>query len=530
MERIKVRFYALIFLLNLPFTAYGDNFQHANLHGCGLSRFTKNYWLEVPSDLKSPPGQDISKFEKNPEDLKKISETQIHWSPNLVAEGIQIPKEKVQEFVSISNSMNAAPSYEEGLALLTEKLKETGLVRFYSRFEVTHDSSLPPEVVLKTGIFSAREAEERLNQQVQMTGQRVGDGIYTVGAQEDGWDSASTWGKFRYKIIYDNVWLMHNNNSHANPFLELYLLLRKKWKKSLRDGYDGIMAVGNRHERLASMKWAYEDFGILGASFALEILIKQRVVTPDHIRFVKDLTLQNRPIRTLAPSGVVDLTSDQLSSFHSRHKTRVIDEIDALAKRQLLLNQESPRLRQRGLVIPGGGLCISTAATIVLHAMMRYSDLDTRVFQENPDAIVQRIFDLASRPPARLDARKGLYPDQLAPILKEVAFELGLKISTEFTSTAFDLVTLENLVPTNNRVAIAGLNRGGSMHAITVLFVDTARKTLTYSDPMEPNKIHTVPYWFAEGGYHEKVITLKTPDSRVGFIDGFLAITTEERD
>ena len=54
------------------------------------------------------------------------------------------------------------------------------------------------------------------------------------------------------------------------------------------EGFDGIMAVGNAYEPLAHMSWFYSEMGLQGASFALEVLLKTNIVSPQNIKFLKD--------------------------------------------------------------------------------------------------------------------------------------------------------------------------------------------------------------------------------------------------
>lgn len=256
----------------------------ANESRCHEVLLDSKSWFKPQSDPTSPPYFDelIGTLDNPGSSYKKIN---IEWGNKLEAYNVTVIPQKEAEFRAFSDQLKNAGSYEEGVALLRTALREVGLIRHYDRLVLRHASRLPPSVILKTGIYSANEAEARLGTTPSMTGQKSGDGVYTIGSVRAGWDDENTWGVHQYQIEYRNVDIFHSKNRYANSFMELYFLLRRKWNKSMDDGFDGKMAVGMAHEHITGAKWAYEDFGIIGSSLSLEVLLKVRVVPPENITY-----------------------------------------------------------------------------------------------------------------------------------------------------------------------------------------------------------------------------------------------------
>jgi|GEM_PF-4006852 len=199
---------------------------------------------------------------------------------------IQVSKEHYAQVTKLMESMGSSSSYEEGIRIFSEFLKQTGLLEWSERTELIHSSRVGPEVIMKSGLLSSRALKEK-GLPHSNWGQNLGDGVYTVGAQ---WN-IDGWGEHYYKVTIKNAHILRGNNLHLAGLIKIYDLFRAKWKLP-RNGDDSLMVPGlpasvfTFDDLLARLPWFYGDVGAVAVSSTLEVLIKAKEIPPDRIEYL----------------------------------------------------------------------------------------------------------------------------------------------------------------------------------------------------------------------------------------------------
>lgn len=218
---------------------------------------------------------------------------EIQYNPsdkkNLPLEAMMVPQNKVKEFAALSKYLEEAKTYDAGIEILRTYLIRVGLIQSFRPLVVRHGSSTSRYIILRDGILSAKELEER-KISVPMNGQNMGDGVYAVGGKE--WGKSMGWGKYQYEIRLPQANIFLGNNSYAAAFVKLYEQFRRKWNlpRYMRDSYMTPGLPENAYSSrglLKVMPWFYQDMQIDGASDLLAILLKTRKIDPQYIRLIR---------------------------------------------------------------------------------------------------------------------------------------------------------------------------------------------------------------------------------------------------
>jgi hypothetical protein len=200
---------------------------------------------------------------------------------------IFVPVEKAAEVEAFLKDLSNRDQSSAFLRLRSYMMA-VGIVESFPFLSLVHATDVPPATILQEGLLSAQALKAQDKPHTRW-GQRLGDGIYTVGAQ--GWsnDGGSSWGKFQYNIRYENAAVMRGNNMFGGAFVSIYEQLLIKYNRADdRFQFDGIMAPSLPDspfgsDRIGRMPTFFTDLGLLGISSPLEIFVKRQHIQPHRI-------------------------------------------------------------------------------------------------------------------------------------------------------------------------------------------------------------------------------------------------------
>lgn len=168
---------------------------------------------------------------------------------------------------------------------------------------------------------------------------------------------------------------------------------------------------------------------------------------------------------------------------------------EKLMANEKLIGQQDPRLDQRKLLVPDGGLCVSTCGVNVLHSILAALRGNFATFARKSDEHVERIVTETEKAFSK-DARYGMTLPQLASALRIIAAEFGvsLVIDEHFPGPGNDL-TYKDLAAKPDELVVVSVRQGTrrdepQYHAIVL--TGTARDQVWYSDPNYPNTFGNV--------------------------------------
>lgn len=155
-----------------------------------------------------------------------------------------------------------------------------------------------------------------------------------------------------------------------------------------------------------------------------------------------------------------------------------------LAQNRSLMDQMDPKLGQRGLLVPNGGLCASTCGANVLHAIASYSykNLENELYS-NSDWVIQKLVD-SVKLRFNHDARKGMHLDQLSEAMQDVSQSLGMQIRTQATKLNYVKPFSEaSLEFDQNTIAVIAVLTEKSAHALVLTGYDRQTRIAYFNDP-----------------------------------------------
>ena len=270
------------------------------------------------------------------------------------------------------------------------------------------------------------------------------------------------------------------------------------------DPAESVRRVGFGFALISSMIQSL--FILLALILSLSSFSAQAEALKCHSVFSFDtLATMATPVPRLDPAETFDVTA-----FAENTTARVLAE---MAAREMLLKQDSPKLRARDLLIPNGGLCGPVCATNLVGAMMSQN----RNFRSFP-RLAGDLTEYILTKYRAATGRDGRQSSNIIDLANAIVGALpGLASLNRYDSTFANInVTVRHydkeLYPhtlqralRDDTVAIATVEAvQGSTgplqpHAITILKIDTTNRHLYISDPNMPNIISRRSYFFTEG-------------------------------
>lgn len=159
-----------------------------------------------------------------------------------------------------------------------------------------------------------------------------------------------------------------------------------------------------------------------------------------------------------------------------------------------LIHQHDPRLAMRALLVPNGGLCVSTCGVNVIRAVYHYATGFGGPVQAFPDEYIQRVVNTVWVQRGH-DARLGLAFHAAATAMQTIALQEHLNMQVAWEPLGLRAVTWSTLKPAHNELVMvtieSGLNPDGtpSFHALVVSGVNLQNGFISWSDPQMPNKL-----------------------------------------
>jgi hypothetical protein len=205
---------------------------------------------------------------------------------------IFVPTAKTKEIADLLNTLNSLDETNAFLYLRAYMVR-SGFIQSYLTLSLSHATDVSPDVILNNGLFSPLVLKTRGEPHTRW-GQRLGDGIYTIGST--GWNQGemSNWGSRVFLISYENAPIFKGNNSFAALFLSIYEHLLVKFNRGEeRYKFDGITAPFLPAsvlsvDRIGRMGAIFDDLGILGVSTTLEVFLKRKHIPRWRISQVKN--------------------------------------------------------------------------------------------------------------------------------------------------------------------------------------------------------------------------------------------------
>lgn len=182
----------------------------------------------------------------------------------------------------------------------------------------------------------------------------------------------------------------------------------------------------------------------------------------------------------------------------------VATEFSRMAVQSEFISQTDQELAKRGLLIEGGGLCVSVSAANILGVFQRFLG-DKASFTKQAPVIIQEIvhLNMGQYTDSPKDPRVGAYVAPVVRTLKDLygALNLNADVVQPSASSLSQVLGRRSLVLAEvswpaNRVA----------HAIAILKVDKESNMIGFSDPLQPNIIQMQPYTLSESGHMEFLV------------------------
>ncbi len=178
-----------------------------------------------------------------------------------------------------------------------------------------------------------------------------------------------------------------------------------------------------------------------------------------------------------------------------------------LSARGQLIDQSDDRLEARNLLIPGGGLCASTCAVNIMHALFDYARIQPNPIQAEPDYYIQSILhELLNL--FQIEARKPITFTEMRPALKKVVGQVTSR-KRDFGSSILKLSKYnfyeDSFVSKPNAIKLLAVTVGSSGHAIILLGINPRLKKLAFIDPNDPKEIHYVNYTVSSLGHQQTI-------------------------
>lgn len=253
-----------------------------------------------------------------------------------------------------------------------------------------------------------------------------------------------------------------------------------------------------------------------------------------HFRIIPDSAPPPAPIP--APPPVVQ-PRRQLPAYQPTSLGQTFHDLMA---RSAFIHQSDSRLDRRDLLVPHGGLCGSTCAINVLHAVAAYTGSNTRPFSTNSDFHIHRIIQSTWQRFGR-DARLGITMEEVATALESMAPDFGLSIRTHVrTASHAGPITPEELAPSENEIVIVSVRQGRRVdgnpgfHALVLTGLNLERQVASYSDPNYPNSGQRTSARYVFGPNGVKTVQLGIPPSQTadiyeGCVDSYVRIRVTGR-
>ena len=190
--------------------------------------------------------------------------------------------------------------------------------------------------------------------------------------------------------------------------------------------------------------------------------------------------------------------SSNQDASHLKSTTEVAQE---LVEKGLLLNQSSPELDRKGLLVEGGGLCVSTCGENLMHIFTQRIQANSSIFIDHPGTVVEKFYKEAQQGGFNMDIRKGAYLHTVAFELSAVAKHFGLPFRVEniilpSDSYPFAGYELHEIAPGPNELTLGAINMGPDpetgqdmRHAILIIDIDISQERISFIDPNHPDKV-----------------------------------------
>jgi hypothetical protein len=199
----------------------------------------------------------------------------------------------------------------------------------------------------------------------------------------------------------------------------------------------------------------------------------------------------------------------------------------------LLIQQNDWRLAQRNLLVPNGGLCATTCAVNVMHAISRYLHGTGHEFGSIPDFKIHQMVNKAWENHRR-DARTGLDLYTLSNVMRDVSSGLPMTVQ-HYMASANHGGTFRDFALAEDEIILAavesGFNQNGAQtyHALVITAVDIRNGRVTYSDPNFPNQIRTAQAKMVLGQQRTPTLWIdyrsaSLPTNFTGTLDAWLRI------
>ncbi len=159
-----------------------------------------------------------------------------------------------------------------------------------------------------------------------------------------------------------------------------------------------------------------------------------------------------------------------------------------------LIQQMDPRLAMRALLVPNGGLCVSTCGVNAIRAVYHYATGFGGPVQAFPDEYIHRIVNQVWWQNGH-DARFGLFFSQAAVALQSIALQEHLNMVVAWEPIPSRPLTLGTVKPAENELVMIAVETGlkddgtPAFHAFVVSGMNSESKFLSLSDPYLPNRI-----------------------------------------
>jgi hypothetical protein len=207
----------------------------------------------------------------------------------------------------------------------------------------------------------------------------------------------------------------------------------------------------------------------------------------------------------LFTAHVAFAAADEVSPCIDAMDPSISDHLLDLMNKGLVISQTDQRLEDRGLLVPGGGLCAPTCAVNALYAMASFMGIDLLSIADLSDAYVA---DIVARLQNEFgfDARYGARMENVLSILKPLLQELepqavlktnvicnyldekykGISVFPSDFKTAVNQLAFVSVITKS-----VDENNVEKQHALIILKIDEVNKRIHYFDPQFP-RIHFV--------------------------------------
>ncbi len=168
-----------------------------------------------------------------------------------------------------------------------------------------------------------------------------------------------------------------------------------------------------------------------------------------------------------------------------------------------LISQMDPRLRQRGLVLPNGGLCVTASFANLTLSLI--SNLGLPIQSSKLDQMVD-VYVKFYRENYKADARLGAYVHRFSRVFESLSRTLTqagvpVETSTQHYASVPDALTIYHAIIDPQSLIIATVQfkkrsarMANDLHAVVVLDIDPVNQLILVSDPNRPHHVFYSKY------------------------------------